>query len=1548
MDTGKTNNKDAVSCINSYVEDRNRVFHEDIPVPGTDFTLHYSSDDVPANRKDIYIPLTGDSLPTGLLGVDLSISIGGKVYNYEFEPSENLNYRFSWDGKDFLGHEVYNPVLATIMVSYLYQGYYGSSYDNFINWFAKYPQYSTAMLMRARRSKTTSYNIQVQPFADDSEVAEGWTISNQHYLSPLDTAVLTKGNGSKVSSFDSGFKYNRIDTATIMEPVLASVVSDSGEEQTYSGFASPRGMAMDAQGNIYIADTDNMQIKKIDTQGNVAVIAGNGDELWGESEFPASSTEQVVATDVALLIPQDVFVDSSGNVYFIDFEGELYTSVVRKIDTNGILSNVIELESLLSGHRPFGSGIAVDNTGNIYIADAGEHYIWMVDPAGSLNPIAGIGGAGYSGDDGSSMDAALNEPNGIALDKKGCVYIADSGNHVIRKIDPDGTIYTIAGTGEQGYSGDGGPATSAKLNYPYRIDLDNEGNVYFIDKSNHCLRKINTNGVIQTIAGQGTIPYGDQDLPFDPELLTSYSDLKLNDNGDIFILFSSQGTVAKLGPIAPYLYMETMGNNVYTEENGLGYAIDDAGRHLKTIDLETAVALKTFNYTGTPDQKLDSMVDQFGNTTTIERDIDQTPSSIVSPDGLRTELTIDENNHLTRITLPDGNYYTFEYSTGGLMELETDPKGNRFTHIFTSSGKLAQVLDETGGQWTFDREITGDTIFTTVTTAEGNQRSYSDTSDVAGVYTSVITDETGSQTLFTQLGMTASKTTACGMDLAFEYGVDSKYKYKFLEKMTESTPSGLQRITTTKRTYTEPTTNSPTYIISQELTTNGKTTTLENHVVESQKIIESPKGRTITTLYNADTLVPETVRIPGLLDTDFEYDAQGRLISATTGTRTTGYRYNDSGFLETFVDPQSNETYFIHDALGRITQIEHPDNSNLYIDYDAAGNMTVLTTPRPADHSFEYNKVNLKTGYTTPLSGSYSFVLDRDRRPTITTFPSGRQIINTYENGNLVQTRTPGGNIDFTYYCGGKVRSMTKGGEAIEWEYDGKLVTAVTRTGTLNQALGFSYNTDFRPVEFTYAGATQDYEYDQDGLLTGAGDFTITRNPDNGLPESISDGTLSLARTFNGYGETAGQSMTLGGQSLASRNLEHNDSARIVTKTETVNGTTLDYAYTYDAPGRLLTVTRNNILVEEYQYDQSGARSYEMNTSRGIIGRTFTYSDEDHLLTAGDVSYAYDVDGFLTTRNHGLETTSYAYSSRGELLSVTLPDGNLIEYVHDPSGRRIAKKVNGAVTEKYLWNGLTQLLAVYDGSDGLVMRFEYADGRMPLSMVKEGIQYYLGYNQVGSLILVADAAGNPVKIMDYDAFGNLLSDSNPDFSMPFGFAGGLYDTDTGLARFGYRDYDPETGRWTAKDPIGFAGGDTDLYGYVLNDPVNLIDPEGLASAWIGGSGVVAVVEKGGNAGKGWAIDSRLGTGVYITKGTSQGLAASVGGEFGAYTGSIEGNTTITTFGLADFSIGLVTGDKWWEVGFVLGAAKGVPIEFSQSENTTSFVPNEPATVAPCK
>jgi RHS repeat-associated protein len=251
------------------------------------------------------------------------------------------------------------------------------------------------------------------------------------------------------------------------------------------------------------------------------------------------------------------------------------------------------------------------------------------------------------------------------------------------------------------------------------------------------------------------------------------------------------------------------------------------------------------------------------------------------------------------------------------------------------------------------------------------------------------------------------------------------------------------------------------------------------------------------------------------------------------------------------------------------------------------------------------------------------------------------------------------------------------------------------------------------------------------------------------------------------------------------------------------------------------------MLVEEYQYNINGTRTYEMNRLRDISGRSYTYSNEDHLLTAGDVSYQYDQDGFLTRKTNGADITQYDFSARGELLTVTLPDGKYIEYIYDPSGRRIAKKINGTISEKYLWQGMIKLLAVYDGNDNLLMRFEYADVRTPLAMVKAGIKYFLTYDQVGSLKAVADGSGNVLKNIIYDSFGNIISDSDPIFKVPFGFAGGLHDKDTNLIRFGFRDYDPDIGRWTAKDPILFRGGSIDLYGYCLNDPINAVDLIGL-------------------------------------------------------------------------------------------------------------------------
>ncbi|GBC59969.1 hypothetical protein DENIS_0911 [Desulfonema ishimotonii] len=601
--------------------------------------------------------------------------------------------------------------------------------------------------------------------------------------------------------------------------------------------------------------------------------------------------------------------------------------------------------------------------------------------------------------------------------------------------------------------------------------------------------------------------------------------------------------------------------------------------------------------------------------------------------------------------------------------------------------------------------------------------------------------------------------------------------------------------------------------------------------------------------------------IPGLNDTTYDYYANGRLRFVQTGERKTEYAYTEeAGFIESVTAPDGVVTYFSdHDAVGRPHLVEikvdthEPPLKTVGFDYDKNGNTTAIVTPGDIRHGFGFNNTDRNDQYDTPRSGSYVYKYDKERRLTQEIFPSAEAIIYDYDPGNTgdksrlreIRPSDSTGTIFYDYYedCGTKPKSVGRGLESVTYTYDGSLVKSEISGGTVSQTISHVYDNDgdFLPDSFSYGGIDVALDYDNDGLLTDIGNFTVVRDYDfgdgdnkNGLPWQVLENSAPiLERDFIRYGETDREAYTGGADAFAWEVTLRDTNGRITEKTETLSGSEdTGYVYAYDDMGRLRTVTKDGELVEEYRYDEKGRRNYEWNKLRNIYRTAnddFAYDNEDCLTGIGSADYEYDADGFLLRKTDGADVTLYDYSLRGELLSVSLPDGRFIGYIHDPLGRRIAKKIDGTITEKYLWAGLTTLLAVYDGSDNLLMRFEYADGRMPVAMTKGGQRYYLAYDQVGSLRAVTDASGNLVKRIEYDTFGNILTDSDPLFEVPFGFAGGLHDRDTGLIRFGYRDYDPDTGRWTAKDPILFAGGDTDLYGYCVNDPVNWIDPLGLRS-----------------------------------------------------------------------------------------------------------------------
>jgi RHS repeat-associated protein len=265
--------------------------------------------------------------------------------------------------------------------------------------------------------------------------------------------------------------------------------------------------------------------------------------------------------------------------------------------------------------------------------------------------------------------------------------------------------------------------------------------------------------------------------------------------------------------------------------------------------------------------------------------------------------------------------------------------------------------------------------------------------------------------------------------------------------------------------------------------------------------------------------------------------------------------------------------------------------------------------------------------------------------------------------------------------------------------------------------------------------------------------------------------------------------------------------------------------YTCDGT-RLVTTARNGATNSAYTYDLNDNR-LSLTVAAGTTTTTATYDDEDHLLRYGDGTYAYSSRGTLNSRTDTAGTTDYKYDIFGSLLRVTLPSGKVIEYVVDAKKRRIAKNVNGNVVQGFLYSSDLRVAAELDSTGSVLSRFAYATSSpLPSYMTKNGATYRLISDHLGSPRLVVDvASGAILQRIDYDEFGNVEADTNPGFQ-PFGFAGGLYDPDTKLVRFGARDYDPSTGRWTAKDPLLFRGNQTNLYNYALGDPVNYVDTTG--------------------------------------------------------------------------------------------------------------------------
>ncbi len=513
----------------------------------------------------------------------------------------------------------------------------------------------------------------------------------------------------------------------------------------------PFGVAADASGDLFIADTANYRIRKVSASGVITTVAGNG--IYG------SSGDGGPATSASLRSSNGVAVDSNGNLFI----AETLSNRIRKVSPSGVITTVAGNGNL--GYFGDGGqatqaylfepgGVAVDTSGNLFIADSLNQVIRRVS-SGVITTVAGKYGAGnaFAGDGGPATAAGLNYPKGVAVDASGNLYIADWVNHRIRKVTAaTGIISTVAGNGTPGFSGDGGPATSASLFYPEGVAVDASGNLFIADSSNSRIRKVSAAGVITTFAGPGGV-LSAEGGPATPANLALPTGVALDTVGDLFIADPDNNRILEVTSSSATTVSATPGSLTFTVTQGTSPAAQSlqiTGTSGVSWQASATTASGGTWLSASPGAgQIPASLTVIINSTNMTLGTYQGSITIQAP-GASASVTVT----LTITASPAGQLTVTPASLSVQTQAGTNPAAQAITIGNTGGGTLnwtATAITVNGGNWLSISPASGSPTLLAPSQAA---LSFSATGLQAGLYTGQVTISPGPLTVIVQLLVT--------------------------------------------------------------------------------------------------------------------------------------------------------------------------------------------------------------------------------------------------------------------------------------------------------------------------------------------------------------------------------------------------------------------------------------------------------------------------------------------------------------------------------------------------------------------------------------------------------------------------------------------------------------------------------------------------------------------------------------------------------------------------------------------------------------------------